>query len=122
PGSDRVVSGQQAQFSPAQPRVLGLFTPEGALMAGLLAVGFAGLFFRWFYTQHLNSSTKLEDWGHAYVVPLISGYLIWQNRAALLELSPTVFWPGLAPMLLGIMCYFFFVASRFTGGHTVQRW
>ncbi len=116
------MSGQQAQTMPAPARVLGLFTPEGAVMAGLLAVAFVGLFFRWFYTQHLNSSTKLEDWGHAYVVPLISGYLIWQNRAALLRTSPSVFWPGLAPMLLGIMCYFFFVASRFTGGHMVQGW
>lgn len=102
--------------------MLGLLSPEGAVMGGLLVALFAGLFFRWFYTQHLNSSAKLEDWGHAYAVPLISGYLIWQNRVALASARPTVFWPGLAPMVLGIMCYFFFVASRFTGGHMVQGW
>ena len=108
--------------NPSAGRVLGVFTPEGAVMAGVLAVAFGGLFFRWFYTQHLFSAGKIEDWGHAYVVPLISGYLIWQNRAELLRTPATVFWPGLAPMLLGIMCYFFFVASRFTGGHMVQGW
>jgi exosortase len=109
----------------AQPsigRVLGLFTPEGAVMAGVLALAFIGLFYRWFYTQHLTSASKIEDWGHAYVVPIISGYLLWQRRAEIRATSPSIFWPGLAPMVLGIMCYFFFVASRFTGGHMIQGW
>ncbi len=110
------------QPTPAAGRVLGVFTPEGVVMGARLAVAFGGLFFRWFYTQHLFSATKIEDWGHAYIVPLISGYLIWQKRAEIARSRPTVFWPGLAPMALGIMCYFFFLASRFTGGHMIQGW
>ena len=108
--------------SQSPTRVLGVLTPEGAVMAALLTAAFGGLYFRWFYTQHLFSSSKLEDWGHAYAVPLISGYLLWQHRAALAAARPTVFWPGLAPMLLGIVSYFFFVASRFAGGHMIQGW
>jgi exosortase len=99
-----------------------LFSPEGKVMGVLLALGFGGLFFRWFYSQHLNSFNKIDDWGHAYVIPLISGYLIWQHRARLAAVPKHAFWPGLAPFLLGIMCYFFFTASRFTGGHMVQGW
>ncbi len=102
--------------------VLGMFSPEGAAAALLAALAFAGLFFRWFYTQHLFSSGKIEDWGHAYIIPIISGYLIWQHREALSRVRVEPFWPGLAPFLLGIMSYFFFVASRFTGGHMIQGW
>lgn len=106
----------------AQSRVLGVFTPEGAVMAGLATAAFLALYFRWFYTQHLSSFSKLEDWGHAYAVPLISGYLVWQQRDALARVRVRPFWPALAPLMLGIMCYFFFVASRFAGGHMVQGW
>lgn len=91
---------------PSDNRVLGLFTPEGVLMGSLLLVAFFGLFYRWFKVQNLISSTEIEDWGHAYFIPVISGYLVWRNRDAIAALKARVFWPGLAPLLLGIMCYF----------------
>jgi exosortase len=103
----------------AQP---GWTSPETILMGSLLAVSFAGLFFRWFWRQHLFSAGAMQDWGHAYIIPLISGYLIWMRRQELASVRPTVFWPGLAPMLLGIMSYFFFVGARVTGGHMIQGW
>lgn len=115
-------SPRSAHADPVPRPVLGLFSPEGAVSAALLMVGFVGLFFRWFYTQHLFSSTQMEDWGHAYLIPIISGWLIWQDREAISRVRVGAFWPGLAPLLLGIMCYFFFVASRFTGGHMIQGW
>src|SRR5688572_4520479 len=80
-------------------------SPEAMLMGGLLALAFAGLFFRWFWTQGLLSAERMQDWGHAYFIPLIAGYLVWQKRAELSRIRPAVFWPGLAPMLLGIMSY-----------------
>jgi exosortase len=95
---------------------------EGAIVAGTLALAFVGLFYRWFWTQHLSSSSQIEDWGHAYLIPVISGYLILQHKEALARVPTRIFWPGLAPFLLGIMCYFFFMASRFTGGHMIQGW
>jgi len=87
-------------------RIAGLFTPEGLLLSGLLVTAFAALFFRWFRIQHLTSSNHIEDWGHAYIIPLISGYMIWQSRDRIAKLHARVFWPGLAPFLLGIMSYF----------------
>ncbi len=95
PGKDR-----------ASPRVLGLLTPTGAVMVGVLAAAFLGLFYRWFLKQHQHSWHALEDWGHAYVIPLISGYLIWRHREDLAKLRASVFWPGLAPFALGIVTYF----------------
>ncbi len=95
----------------AATRVLGLFTPEGVLLGGLLVVAFGGLFFRWFRVQNLVSSTQLEDWGHAYVIPILSGYMVWKWRNEIAAIRPAVFWPGLAPFLLGIASYFWGVVG-----------
>jgi exosortase len=111
-----------AASAPADQRILGLFTADGLAASGLLLAGFGWLFYRWFYTQHLISMERPADWGHAYFVPLISGYMIWQSRAKLAQARVEPFWPGLAPLLLGVMAYFFFVATRFPGGHMVQGW
>lgn len=101
---------------------MGLFTTEGLVMALLLGAGFAALFYRWFHFQHRHSWGAPDDWGHSYVVPLISGYLIWQRRREIAALPARRFWPALAPFILGIGAYFFFVATRFTGGHMIQGW
>lgn len=91
-------------------------------MAGLLAAAFVALFHRWLLLQGLISYTKLDDWGHAYIVLLFSGYLVWLRRERLGALSPRAFWPALPLVLLGIAAYIFFVATRFPGGHMVQGW
>lgn len=91
--------------------LLGLFTPAGAVMAGFLGVAFVAVFHRWLWTQHLMSSEALQDWGHAYAIPLISVYLIWQHRDELARARRTTFWPGLAPLLLGIIAYFFCIVG-----------
>ncbi|MCA9298068.1 MAG: archaeosortase/exosortase family protein, partial [Phycisphaerales bacterium] len=77
------------------------------LAIGVLSLAFVGLFFRWFATQNKHSLRSLEDWGHAYIIPVISAYVIWQHREAISKVTPRVFWPGAAPFLLGIMSYFF---------------
>jgi len=88
--------------------VLGIMTPEGAVMGGLLFVAFVGLFYRWFLQQHAFSSEYIEDWGHAYMIPLISGYMIWQRRSEIAQTPASVFWPGLVPLVLGIVTNLFF--------------
>ncbi len=88
-----------------------IFTRTGLLWAGLLALAFVGLSFRWFYTQHLQSSTQMEDWGHAYVIPLISGYLVHRRQGELQRAGTETFWPALAPLMLGVMSYFFCVVG-----------
>ncbi|MEZ6242153.1 MAG: exosortase/archaeosortase family protein [Phycisphaerales bacterium] len=99
-------TGAATGENPATPRVLGLFTTQGLAMIALLALVFFGLFYRWFLKQNQHSWGALEDWGHAYVIPLISGYLIWRCRDKLAAIRPRVFWPGLAPLLLGMVTYF----------------
>lgn len=87
------------------------------LMAGALALAFVALFFRWFLFQNKHSWGS-EDWSHAYVVPLIAGYAVWRQRVELARLSPTVFWPGLLPLVFGVVCYFSFVI--FIRNHMLQ--
>jgi exosortase len=104
---DKPQQAPRAEPPPTASAAENWLRPELALMGTLLLAGFAALFFRWFYIQHLLSSSALEDWGHAYFIPLIAGYLVWQRRQWLARIRPETFWPGLAPFLLGIMAYFF---------------
>ncbi|MBZ0172335.1 MAG: exosortase/archaeosortase family protein [Phycisphaerales bacterium] len=87
------------------------FTPALGAGAALLTVAYLGLFFRWFERQGLLSYDGLEDWGHAFIIPVISAFFIWRNRERIEAEAPEVFWPGLAPMLLGIMSYFYAVVA-----------
>ena len=81
--------------------------PTSVWVAGAIVfVAFAGLFFRWGWKQHRLSAQAPEDWGHAYLIPLISLYVVWTARSELAKHRPTVFWPGLVPLALGIMSYF----------------
>ncbi len=83
--------------------------PEVIGAGAVVAIAFCGLFFRWFQRQHLMSLSALDDWGHAYVIPLIAGYLLYQRREALAGARIQPYWPGLIAMLTGVACYFFFL-------------
>lgn len=87
--------------------------PTPAFWVGvvLLLLMYQALFFRWFTRQGLLSWDKLDDWGHAFVIPIISGFFIWRNRAQILAQRPSPFWPGLAPFLLGVVSYFYAVVA-----------
>ena len=94
-----------------QPRIGGLFTPAGLAATVVLGSIFCWLFYRWFMTQHFLSSTHMEDWGHAYLIPFISGYLVWSQRAELAKLKLQTFWPGFVVLLTGMMAYFYSVVG-----------
>jgi exosortase len=58
-----------------------------------------------------------DDMGHAFFVPVISGYIVWQKREELLQIPVKTFWPavllvvwGFCQMLLGFLGADFFVA------------
>ncbi|MFZ4572830.1 MAG: exosortase/archaeosortase family protein [Phycisphaerales bacterium] len=89
----------------------GLVPTHARIMLTLLFVAFGALFFRWFRQQNAFSSSRLEDWGHAYLVPIISLGMIWAVRKKVAVTPATTFWPGLAPLLCGIASYFFFVVG-----------
>ena len=85
---------------------------------GLLAAAFLLLFWRWFITQGRHSVENMQDWGHAFVIPLISGYLAWRVRDVILAAPTAPFWPGLSPLLLGVVSYFFFIVG--VSNHMLQ--
>ncbi len=77
----------------------------------LLTAAFLGLFYRWFWIQGQLSAAAPADWGHVFVVPLISGFVVWRHRADLARARVMTFWPAVAPLLLAIMAYFFCVVG-----------
>lgn len=100
-----------APDAPSQTRIWGLFSPNGLLMAAALALAFLVLFFRWFVQQGEMSAKHIEDWGHAYFIPLISGYVVWKRRDEIAATPLVTFWPGLIPLFLGLFCYLFFLVG-----------
>lgn len=87
---------------------------------GLLLLGLVGLFWEWFYRQHRFSTESPEDWGHAYLVPLISGYAVWARRSELARMRPEVYWPGLLPLMVGIGATYFWSLTAASGVHMFQ--
>ncbi len=81
------------------------------ILAGVLGLAFLGLFGRWFWSQHLFSKDNMQDWGHAYVIPLISLAMVWHRRKELSRVAVASFWPAIPPLLLGVMAYVFFVVG-----------
>lgn len=86
----------------------------------LLLAGLVGLFWQWFYRQHRFSSESPEDWGHAYLVPLISAYAVWARKDELARLRAEVYWPGVLPLLVGIGAHYFWSLSPAPGTHMFQ--
>ncbi len=84
--------------------------PVNTLAIGLLTAGIVFLFWQWFQNQSLHSWGS-PDWSHAYLVPLISAYLLWQSRAEFERAERSTFWPGLIPLLLSAWCYVFFTVG-----------
>lgn len=79
----------------------------GVIAFAAVSLTFLLLFYRWFWKQHHFAAKNLDDWGHTYLIPIIAGWLLWQQRQAIARATPTAFWPGLIPMAMGIFCYVF---------------
>ncbi len=104
-------SPSQTESAVQPPRVLDIFTPTGLMLTVVLGIGFMMMFFRWFVRQAQLSFDQPEDWGHAFVIPLISGYLIWLNRQKIIQEKTSVFWPAMVPFAAGIVAYAFCVIT-----------
>jgi exosortase len=85
----------------------GFITWPLAVMLVIL-IGALAFAFHFFFMQQHRFSKESADWSHAYMVPLISAYLLWQKREALAKIKPTVFWPGLVPLFMAVPCYMLF--------------
>lgn len=94
------------------PRTLAQSLQDHGVLArvALLAGAIVFLFWNWFRSQHEHSWGN-GDWSHAYMVPLISAYLLWQVRQEFDAARKSVFWPGLVPVLMGVWCHVFFTVG-----------
>lgn len=94
--------------------------PATLLAGGLFLAGLVGLFYFWFLRQHRFAMNAPADWSHAYLVPLISAYLIYRRRHELAAVPPKPFWPGLLVMLAGVCTFAYFTLTRAPGVHMGQ--
>lgn len=95
-------------------------TPAGALQIALLLLAFVGLYYRWFLFQYQHCRNSPADWGHAYFMPLVSLHLMWVHREAISKLRPRAFWPGVVPLVFGIVAYVYFTVGY--SNHMFQGW
>ncbi len=114
----------------AKPEVVSKDTPARAapiwssranlIVIGLIWLALGGLFYRWFLKQSQFSARLLEDWGHAFFVPVIAGYLIWQRRHLIACSKPEPFLPGLLAVGTGILGYLSYSIGPIPGVHMGQ--
>ena len=90
---------------PDEDRILGVFTRSGVMLTACIGLCFLVLFYRWLFKQAEISLDKPEDWGHAFVIPLIAIYMLWQRREQICKTPTSVFWPAFVPFLLGMQAY-----------------
>lgn len=85
----------------------------------LLAVGgaFCVFFHHFLWTQILIS--RDPDWSHAYLIPLISAYYIYEHRRRIFAIPARVNWLGLPVVLVGAAAYFIFTFGA-TTNHSAQ--
>lgn len=107
------VSAQPASEKVRDPsgRIVGLFTPAGLGWTAALSIGFLALFAQWVLTQGEMSWKYMQDWGHAFVIPGISAYLLWRNREWIARERAEVFWPAAVPFVLGIVSYVYCIVN-----------
>ena len=77
------------------------------LYIGLILIGFISLYF--IYQQgitHAISSWDTPEYSHAYLIPLISAFIIWQKYAAISRVEMLGSWIGTAVVTLGIIFWY----------------
>jgi exosortase len=98
-----------------------LWKQPATLLAGaLFLIGLVGAFHFWFYQQHRFAMNAPADWSHAYLVPLISGFLIYKRRSELAAVEPRPFWPGLLVLVASVCTFAYFTLTRAPGVHMAQ--
>lgn len=91
----------------------GLARAEIAMLV-MVGAAFIAVFWRLIWRQlgyEGFSWSETEDWGHSYIVPLISAYAVWKNREQIAAAKPEMFLPGLPLMLMGVAIYQYFVTG-----------
>ena len=58
------------------------------------------------------------SYNHCFLVPLISGYLVWERRAMFSSVAPRIWWPGIAGVLA---CSGLWLVGRLGGAMVVEQ-
>jgi exosortase len=82
-----------------------LLSPAGWVQVGLLGLLFV-ILFRDIIWRLAGFAWEDGDWSHAFIVPLIGIYFIYQHRDRLARMEARPAWFGLFVMLAGIVGYF----------------
>lgn len=88
------------------------------LQIALLTAAFIACF--WNFLANQARYSLEPDWSHAYVVPLVSLYYIYENRKSILAIPAMVNWFGLPMLIAGILWYFCFSLLEAYINHTKQ--
>ena len=97
-------------MEPQQPNIE--IRPGRAAMAlTVLILVLVALFWHFVSAQAFYAFNYLGDWGHTFLVPLITAYLVWIERERLLA-RPFVSAPaGFILVLIGLLLYMVTVLS-----------
>src|SRR5215468_1354209 len=71
-----------------------------AMAAAVVVLLFRGTF------SYLYGFWQRAEYSHGFVIPLISAYLLWRQRARFAQLSWRTSWSGVALALVGLALYF----------------
>lgn len=71
-------------------------TAAGLILGLLFLNGLARMVTTWYSS---------EEYSHGFLIPVISGYLIWQRRATLSRLAFTGAWSGVGMVLFGLLLF-----------------
>ena len=83
-----------------------LIAKVGAVWMAVIAALFCLVHWEIIRRTYLIASTN-SNWSHAFIVPFISLYYIYQKRDRLSSLDHRVFPPGLLILIAGLFCYAF---------------
>lgn len=93
-------------------------SPVAWARVALLALAFVACFWHFLRNQGLYSLDP--DWSHAFVVPVISIYFIFENRRRIMAIPTRTAWVGIVPLVLGILLYLFSSLVEAFVNHLVQ--
>ncbi len=85
-----------------------LITPRGWVWIGLLSLLFVALHRNFLYRSLLIALDD-NNWSHAMLIPFISLYYLYQNRARLMDIRSRVCWWGLPLVFAGMASYAFWI-------------